>query len=179
MPRSEPPFCWENTGPVVLSAILEWCLKKYQVDTLLVTAHPALDAKGRKSFEAGLDGAVRSMFGKHLVKRFNASGWPGTELTRHTGRVYVIRFGRPMIRKMAKVENQLFNWRHSSRKPLPEDICVFRLGSKVPVLVSVTHEQNAYIIGDKRSRPPGFKKGDFTPKELYIWDGPYFCRIGV
>lgn len=169
--------CWESKGPVFLSEILDWCLKEHHVDMLLVTARSGMDVKGKRSFNPSVDRAARSIFGENLVKRFDARGWPGTKLIGHTGRVYVVRFDETIKKRMIETENALFKWTDHPPKRLPEDICVFRSGSNRPVLVSITHEEEAYIISGKKSRPPGFIKSDFSITELMlVWDGRYFCR---
>jgi hypothetical protein len=162
---------------VFLDETFEWCLREYGVDTLLVTSRSTEDSRGRRSFEQGVDSTVRSLFGKNLVKRFDASGWPGTELIRHTGRVYVVRFDEAVARRMVSAENELFKWRNTGPKHLPEDICVFRARSSFPILFSVTHEKDAIVLSDGKAGPPGFRKGHLPARYWYIWGGPYFCRL--
>jgi hypothetical protein len=168
--------CWENPGEVFLSEVLEWCLQKFRVDTLLVTSRASGASRGKRSFDPAVERNAKSIFGKNLITQFHASGWPGTRLVRHTARVYVVRFDAALMRRLVTVENKLFNWTHHP-KHLPEDICVFRNGSRLPVLVSVTHEGDAFILSDRRSSPPGFERSDLPPKYWHIWDGPYFCRV--
>jgi hypothetical protein len=175
MSKPVPPRCWENKGTVYLNQILDWCLKRHHIDTLLVTSRSLVGGKGGRSFSQGVDEEVRVIFGGNLIKRFDASGWPGTELIRHTGRVYIVRFNELVKQRMVETENELFKWSNNDR--LPEDICVFRSGSKFPVLFSVTHEKEASVLSDKKSIPPGFKESDLPAKYWYIWDGPYFCRL--
>ncbi|MGI0016000.1 MAG: hypothetical protein ACREBU_21475, partial [Nitrososphaera sp.] len=153
-------YCWENTGSVLLDGILDWCLREHQVDTLLATARSSVDQRGIRSFERAVDSAAKSIFGDRLIKRFDAYGWPGTKLIRHTGWVYVVRFDEAMKQRIVDTENELFEWTHYKPRPLPEDICLFRSGSRYPALVSVTHERDAWIISDRKLSPPGFKKGD-------------------
>jgi hypothetical protein len=170
------PVCWENSGEVFLSEILDWCLNEHKVDTLLVTSRAFTKRGSEKyTFEKGVERTVKSLFGNELIERLDVNGWPGTELIHHIGRVYVIRFDEKVRKRIVETEKELFGWRNN--RSLPEDICVFRGGSKLPVLVSVTHERDAWVLSNKKSRPPGFRKCSFGLENLFIWDGPYFCRV--
>jgi hypothetical protein len=173
-----PLRVWENRSPdLCLSKVLNWCLREHQVDTLLVAHRPpptGLRNEHDRGCFPGIDSAVRTVFGDRIIKSFWASGWPGTQLFAN-GRVYVIRFDETVAKRMASLEDRLFAWDGSAERRLPEDLCVFRDGSRLPVLVSVTHEKDAWIISDKKSQPPGFTDSSFKPEE-YVWDGPYFCR---
>ena len=164
---------WENIGDVALEDLLDWCLTKHKVDTLLVSERGASNRREGHSFYPAVRKSTRMIFGTSIIKEINATGWPGTMLVRDTGRVYVIEFNRAIMEAIVKIEPNLFEWREVHPKHLPEDICVFRRVSNLPVLVSVTHERDAWILSN--TKPPGFKTSRFKPSELYIWDGEYFC----
>lgn len=165
---------WENKGPLRLSSILEWCLREHQVDTLLVTAVPSAGRKGGYSFSPEVDRAAREILQENLLKRFRATGWPGTKLFESSGRVYVARFDGALLRRLVEREDDLFGWTYWPNR-LPEDICVFRSGSRFPLFFSVTHEKDASVLEDKGLKPPGFIKSTL-PLNKYVWNGPYFCR---
>jgi hypothetical protein len=174
--------CWENKGTVFLDEVLEWCIRQNRVDTLLVTSRPSGNKQEGFSLDPSVEGTVQSIFGSKVVESFLATAWPGTELItpngrrrRHVGKVYVIRFDEAVMKKMVAVENELFRWLHSSQS-LPEDICVFRSGARLPLLSSVTHERDAFILS-RSARPPGFQKSDLEPRHWYVWNGPHFCRL--
>lgn len=49
---------------------------------------------------------------------------------------------------MIETENRLSAWTQWHQPPLPEDLCLYRAGDPVPVLVSVTHDGDAWIFHD-------------------------------
>ncbi|HET8892116.1 MAG TPA: hypothetical protein VFQ41_24680 [Candidatus Angelobacter sp.] len=166
---------WENVAEIQLSEILTWCLENERVDTLLITSRQSFGNSGKGEYEKGAERKTKNLLEKHLIERFEARGWPGTKLTNHKGRVYVSAFDTQLAKKMAKAENNLFKWSNVSRKALPEDVCLFRRGAKAPTLISIIHEREAWVIAE--TCPPGFTASSFSPEELYIWSGKYFCRI--
>jgi hypothetical protein len=168
---------WENPwlGDVRLSVILPWCLENCGVDTLLVTSHQSFGKSGKGMYYRKVDTTTRKLVGEKLITSFEARGWPGIKLTNHKGRVYISEFDAQLSAKMAEVQNSLFKWLNVDLLALPEDICVFRRGAKLPTLISVTHERQAWVIAEKC--PPGFTASTFAPEDLYIWPGKYFCRI--
>lgn len=177
--KAAPLRCWENSGPVSLSEIFDWCVKREQVDMVLATVRSAEDMRGKRSLEVAVERTAHSLFRRHLIKELNASAWPGTRLTGHTARVYVARFDEELRARMVAMEDELFKWVHQSPKHLPEDISLFRDGGPHPVLVSITHEKHAYIIGAAESPPPtGFgRANDPLNRMMLTWDGPYFCLV--
>jgi len=165
---------WECVRDVHLSEILLWCLKNGRVDTVLVSSWQSFDESGMGKYAPGVDIKAKKIFGENLIACFQARGWPGIRLSKHKGRVYVSKFDTQLAMKMAKVEDKLFSWLNVSRKKLPEDICLFKQGEKLPVLISVSHEREAWVIA--QSRPPGFRRSDSRPQDLCIWPGKFFCR---
>ena len=167
---------WINKGAVSLREVLPWCLSEHKVDTALVVSRDATKEGNKKVEES-----TRRIFGQKILKSFWATGWPGTELFQtnrkwaSTGRVYVIRFDLETLEQILATENDLFQWNHVRAVPLPEDLCVFRNGSKYPAFYSVTHERDAYSLSD--TPPPGFEAETWSESKWFVWDGPYFCRV--
>jgi hypothetical protein len=64
----------------------------------------------------------------------------------HAGKVYVVDFDRSVLQKMVATEGRLGAWTQWNQPPLPKDICVYRAGDRTPVLVSVTHDGDAWIF---------------------------------
>jgi len=167
---------WQNKGHVSLRVVLGWCLDREQVDHLLVVNTPGVGERGRVSFDSAVERATKALLGNRMVDHFRATAWPGTQLMRHTAKVFVARFDAELMLGMSKQEDDLFQWTRRSPKRLPEDICLFRRGSDHPVLVSVTHENDAYIVAERDAGPPGFERTESSIKDLMLaWDGPYFC----
>jgi hypothetical protein len=166
---------WENLGDVRLLEILPWCFENCGVDTVLVSSRQSFSRSGKGTYDRGVDPATRKIVGDKLISSFEARGWPGTKLINHKGRVYVSGFDPQLAAKMANVEDHLFNWLNAGSKPLPEDVCVFKRGAKLPTFISVTHEREAWVIAP--NCPPGFTASAYAPEDLYIWSGKYFCRI--
>jgi hypothetical protein len=163
---------WENVGQIHLSEILMWRLENESVDTLLVSSNQSCGKSGKYTYDKGVDPKTRKLLGRNMVACFEARGWPGIKLINGKGRVYVSAFDTQLAKKMMKAEDNLFKWLNFSRKALPEDVCLFRRGAKVPVLISTTHEREAWVISE--TCPPGFTASIEDP---YIWSGKYFCRI--
>lgn len=166
---------WESSGDVDLSEICLWCLQNCDVDTLLFANRQSFGASERGQYQRGIDATASKLLGNKLILCFEATGWPGTELINHKGRVYVSDFDARLATKMAKVQNSFFNWQHEDPNELPEDLCLFRRGAELPTLISVTHERDAWVIAE--NCPTGFTASTYAPEDLYIWDGEYFCRI--
>lgn len=85
------------------------------------------------------------------VRCFLASSWPGTQLIGHPGRVYVFQLTERVASIVGDLGESLSSWRHDSQPSLPEDICIFRSGENYPNLVTVTHEQDGWLIGNGKA----------------------------
>ena len=166
---------WENSGDLLLSELLPWCLERGGVDTLLLSSHQSFGKSGKGEYHGAVDPNTKKILGHNLIACFQARGWPGTKLIKHKGRVYVANFDAQLALMMTKIEDSLFNWLNVRDKALPEDICLFKRGERGPVFVSVTHERDAWILAE--TCPPGFTSSSDRPEDLCIWPGKYFCRI--
>jgi hypothetical protein len=169
---------WENSGAVLLSSILDWCLKQGNANTLLAVERPSQDASGKYSFDATVQNKAKDLFGKRLLGQLNARGWPGTELIGHTARVHVVKFDVGLRDKMVETQDDLFCWTHRTPNRLPEDICVLRQGSQYPLFASVTHDRDAYFIAPGDMPISGFEITDYEISDMLLaWNGPYFCLV--
>ena len=82
--------------------------------------------------------------------------------------VYEVAFDPSIIETMARLGPRLEDWQMSSSPPLPEDPCLFSRSADWPVLVSVTHEGDAWILSEER---PPFCTGEpflFRPENLLV-----------
>lgn len=50
---------------------------------------------------------------------------------------------------MTETKSYLSDWKQSNDPPLPEDVCLYREGEAWPVLVSVTHDGDAWLYDDE------------------------------
>lgn len=82
--------------------------------------------------------------------------------------MYEIAFDLSLMEPMARLGPRLSDWQMNSKPPLPEDLCLFNHRADWPVLVSVTHEGDAWILSEDR---PPFCTGEsfiFKPENLLI-----------
>jgi hypothetical protein len=166
--------CWQfNTDAVSLPSILSWSIATAHVDRMLFTMHLSLGKGKKRSPPAGVERNVQKIFGEFIVATFWASAWPGTKLIGHKGKVWVIRFDEEVKELVLRTQPQLSRWHNN--ESLPEDLCVFREGSRYPALISVTHEKDAWLISAPDPRIPSTRKTKIPPSEL-IFDGKFFCK---
>lgn len=119
--------------------------------------------------EPRLEQTVTSLFGDRLLARKLARKWPGTELIGHDGMVFVIAFDSSLIDPMCELGEFLGDWLHSRASPLPEDPCLYKQGDDCPVLVSVTHEKEAWILSNtKPSFCPKANSFQYDSKNLLV-----------
>ncbi|HEX6900066.1 MAG TPA: hypothetical protein VF789_10150 [Thermoanaerobaculia bacterium] len=159
---------WDVSADTPLEAIFTWCSEKRGVDRLLLSARLDKEKKRPTLLRPTLSETVDQIFGDHLLSTRMVKRWPGTELYGHKGVVFLVAFDPTLISSMAQVGTLLSNWRHNNNPPLPEDPCLFRQGDEWPVLVTVTHERDAWILSDER---PPFCSGEpfvFKPDNLLV-----------
>lgn len=169
--------CWELNWSIKLEHLLAWALEYEKVDRLLVTARLAKTRTKPPTRVNKIDDKVKTIFGKNVITSFNAKGWPGTSLIGHLGRVYIVEFDEKILRKMVKIENELFNWTHNNNPSLPEDICLFRENAQFPVLISVTHEAEGWILTDKQINMRDVEPTNDTLDDMFIFSDKYFCEV--
>lgn len=167
------PTCWSLDISIKLGELLTFCRKEFAVDRLLVIAR--MDTKGRY-LSSNITHSIKEIFGHNIIDNFLASGWPGTELIGHVSRVFVIEFSELVQQSITEKDDQLFSWTHHNRPPLPEDLCLFRQGGAFPNLISVTHEDEAWLISDKKIQFQGAHKTKVKLSDLLVFDGKYFCK---
>lgn len=129
--------CWDVNPNASLDAILTWCLQVRRVNRLLLTSHRLVPE---------VEDLVAQLFKNHLLRSVYATEWPAVQLVGHAGRVFVVQFDEDVKEIMVATENALSCWVFAHRPPLPEDICVYREGDPYPALVSVTHEEDAWLL---------------------------------
>lgn len=138
--------CWDVAQSTPFAEIGSWCLQNRGVDRLIVAIRPTLDRQNRREFDPRIDSSVSRIFGKNLLRTVSARAWPGTQLVGHFGKVHVVRFDASVQQSMVETQKYLNGWKQSNDPPLPEDICLYRDGDTYPVLVSVTHDGDAWLF---------------------------------
>lgn len=158
-----------------MSDITSWCLREHGVDRMLVALR--LERYGNKwrYASAAAGERVNLIFGQHIITGFQASEWPGTQLSSHPGFVYIIRFDEGVRDILLNAEPSLNKWLHNNSVPLPEDICLFKESDLHPTLISVTHECRAWLISDRTPPIQGIRPSKFRLDELFPAT-QYFCR---
>lgn len=168
--------CWRfDIRNVSLEEVLSWALSTAKTDRLLF-AMRLFEGKGKKRFAPhGVEKNVLHLFRNHIVESFWASGWPGTELIGHKGRVWVTNFDENVMALVIGTQRDFSKWHNDAHLALPEDLCLFKQGSRYPTLVSVTHEEDAWLFSVEKPDIPGIEKSR-TLLEDFIFSGKYFCR---
>lgn len=68
--------------------------------------------------------------------------WPGTRLYSGCATVYLIRLTRSALETLCSKAHRLYEW---EQPLLPEDLCLMR-DEVEPMLVSISHERDAYLL---------------------------------
>lgn len=167
---------WElDARTADLDEITSWCLREEGVDRMLVALRLERHGNKWRYLSPAAGERVRLLFGRHVITGFQASEWPGTQLSGHPGFVYVIRFDEEVRDILLNTEPSLSGWLHNSPTPLPEDICLFKDSDAHPTLLSVTHESRAWLISDRDPPVRGIRPSRFRLDELFP-PTKYFCR---
>jgi hypothetical protein len=140
---------WDVAPAATLGAVLTWCQERRRVDRLLVATRLDRESKKPMLLYPGVAESVRRIFGKQVLHETMARRWAGTELIGHSGKVYLIAFNEDVKQRMIEAENRWGAWTGNHTPPLPEDLCLFRDGDAVPLFVSVTHDEEAWIFDDE------------------------------
>lgn len=140
------PRCWDVSRTASVETLLTWCLDVRKVDRLLLATRLDKESPTATLLEPDVESSVHDLFSDRLLEVSLATAWPGTQLIGHAGKVYLVEFDRTVLRRMVAAENRLGAWTQWNKPPLPEDVCVYRAGDAAPVLVSVTHDNDAWIF---------------------------------
>lgn len=168
--------CWDVARSASLDDVLRWCLERRSVNRLLLATRLDQDALSPTLLVPEVEVAVRQLFGDSVLCESFASKWPGTQLIGHSGKVYLVEFNAEMKDRMVRIENSFGGWTDRHKPPLPEDICLFRLGDELPALVSVTHDSDAWLLDDGPIEPVLAGKSVIPlPSDLLPSAPTFFC----
>lgn len=135
----------EIDAAATFDAISRWCLACCQVDRLLVTARNDL-SRPRELDEPRVAETVAELFGGRVLEEIWASAWPGTSLGGGgASKLWRIAFDEEVRARMVAMENRLVNWHQWHEPPLPADVCLYREGDPMPVLVSMSHQREPWF----------------------------------
>jgi hypothetical protein len=157
---------WDVDPQESFANISSWCLDQRGANRLIVAVRPYLAVDDRVFIDPLIHSSASRIFGDAIIRRTSARAWPGTVLTEHAGEVYVIAFDAAVQRRMIDASNILRGWTQASQPPLPEDICLYREGDKWPVLVSVTHAGDAWLLHQEPHAPFVHKPKIMLPTDL-------------
>lgn len=167
--------CWQSFAHAAsFEEIMTWCLEHHSVDhMLLVLRRHQVGNKWRYADEKAGE-RFHSTFDRYVVTGFPAYEWPGTQ-AHEPAFVYVVKFNEEVKKVVLRTEPSLKKWQHSAESSLPEDPCLFRESDPHPILVTTIHHDVAWLLSEKIPDLSGFKKTDYSPRELFP-EGKYFCR---
>lgn len=167
--------CWEADARVAaLDEITVWALERH-VDRMVVALRLNQIGNKWRYAEPKAGEFFQAQFGSFILTGFQAAEWPGTELIDHPGFVYVVKFDEEVREVVLRTQPSLAKWRHNENPPLPEDICLFREADSHPILITRTHDLDAWLISDKEPELQGFRKSNLQPEKLFP-RSKYFCR---
>ena len=169
-------FAWKaDAREVSLSDIMRWCLDQHGVDRMLVALRLTQVGNKWRYLQPKAAEFFKSQFAPYILTGFQAAAWPGTELISHPGFVYVLAFNDEVMELTLRIQPSLAKWQDGEDPPLPEDICLFKESASHPVLISRTHDLDAWLISDTDPNLQGFRKSDIPAAQLFP-TGKYFCR---
>ena len=157
---------WKLTGNPELRPILEYCLRAGAADRLILALRQK-NLEGDFLYPATLP-ATERLFGARILERRKGRRWPGTVSHRFDCLLVVVRFDEELVTPMVEAGPKLFDWVGSPKSGLPEDLCLYRAGSTWPVLVSVTHEQDAWIFAEEEPSSLEVSACESETEDLFI-----------
>jgi hypothetical protein len=105
------------------------------------------------------------LFGAFVLSEALSSWWPGT-ITKGAGRVFLLRFDDSVLEVASKVGPRFLAWERGCKPPLPEDICLFKIGASHPILISVTHEGDAWLLTNRTVDLAHVSKSDYELDDI-------------
>lgn len=153
-------------GFAAMKPVLHWCSRRGANRMLLAARFD--DEVGRSRTDRRLRSSISRIFGERILETWQTSAWPGTRLMDSTAIVIIVAFDSTLVEPMCRLEPCLSEWNHSHPLRLPEDPCVFRKGDRWPLLVSVTHEMDAWVLSDEKVRGVRDEPCPWPPNEIGI-----------
>jgi hypothetical protein len=117
----------------VYSRLIGFALRECHLALLVVRPEMGLSARGVQVV------AKLKPFIYHVA---DVDRWPGTQLFECTASVHHLKFNQESLFVLQEFSTRLYQW---IQPDLPEDLCLLR-GPDEPWLVSITHENDSYLI---------------------------------
>lgn len=154
-----------------IGSVLRWCQVTHQVDRMLVAVRQERWRGSWRPISPKQHSTTLELFGEFVISETLCSWWPGT-MTEGAGLVFLIHFNDSVRKIASRVGPRLVAWERGQNPPLPEDICLFKLGASRPVLLSVTHEGDAWLLTNKRVGIAHVSKAEHELDDIML----SFCR---
>lgn len=160
-----------------VGSVLRWCLDAHQVNRMLVVVRQERWRGGWRPVSPEQHSTTLELFGEFVLSEALCSWWPGT-MTKGAGRVFLLRFDDSVIKVASKVGRRFLAWERGCEPPLPEDICLFKTGASHPVLISVTHEGDAWLLTNKEVGLAHVSNSDYELDDIMrsFSRAKFFCR---
>ncbi|MBI3417079.1 MAG: hypothetical protein HY043_17440 [Verrucomicrobia bacterium] len=169
------PSSWRIDHRVAdLDAVTKWCHQREKVNRVLFSIRVEKQRGSWVPMSPTQLFATQKLLRDYIVDCFLASGWPGSRIFGAPALIFVAQFHLEVQKLIVKYGPRFSDWMDPH---LPEDLCLFRVGSTHPTLVSVTHECDAWLITQRPARLMGITQSDELPElEQFIFKGKHFCR---
>lgn len=162
---------WDLPGDIELRSLFQWCLDHDGVDRITVIHRLKYGSPtGELLHPEGIEWA-RDFFGERILRTRSVHRWPGTISARHPAIAQVVAFDKNLAGAMSDVCNKLFFWLGTHTPSLPEDLCLFRSGTSLPTIYSVTHEREGWALSSDPIPLSGVVESQFELDDLLIPDG--------
>lgn len=139
---------WElDLYEVETRALFEWCLKS-GADRILLFLRTEETKGGLAPSEVEANRWVLETLSSKCLETAFVSAWPGTVLTEGIACAYLLQFDADFVKRIPGNATYMDGWIHANQ--LPEDPCIFKQSSDSPLFHSVTHEDEGWIISQKR-----------------------------
>ena len=166
--------CWTWDTRPSLKHLFDWAVHDRHANRLTLAVRLEGAAGNRTPSVPGLESWMQRTFDDRIIEQHLSRGWPATELMGHPGLVFLLQLTADLAEIMVKIEPSVFQWRHQHNPPLPEDICIFSAGAALPVFCSCTHENEAWLLAEKKPAIPGIRPCKLKISELLIPKHPNF-----
>lgn len=164
-----------------LKDVLNWASEHHKADRMFVTIRTdRVRGRWRPSYPH-VEKAVMDLFSPFILRAFLANAWPPCDYIRHPHIVCVMRYSSHIRDIILKKEPHFDGWLNTNG--LPEDICLFKSGSRFPAFMSSTHDGQAWLVDPKNIKGDFFDVWEDSPKairrRLHINNGYAFCRVWI
>lgn len=171
-----PLKSWRISETVSLREMLEWAVEKRGADRALVVGRLDFDLEPPTLFEPAVEDSAHAIFRNKLLRSVYCSAWPGSRLAGgYYAKIYIGQVDRSVIDRMVSAEERWTEWVNS--RGLPEDFCFWKHGSSAPLIVTVTHERDAWLFDAGPVPDWAVEDADTTTLQEFIPPPPSFVVL--